>query len=55
MRGYGKTWLLNTLALVAAAGSDALGFRAPQPCRVLNVDGEIASHELQERYVLLSE
>ena len=54
-RGFGKTWVLQTLALVAAAGSEALGFRAPQRCRVLYVDGEMSSQEIQERFALLRE
>ena len=54
-RGFGKTWFLQTLALVAAAGSEALGFRTAEPCRVLYVDGEMASHEIKERLALLCE
>jgi len=52
-RGIGKTWLASTLGLVAASGTLALGFRAPEPCRVLYVDGEMASREIQERMTLL--
>jgi putative DNA primase/helicase len=48
-RGFGKSWLMQTIALVAAYGIDALGFHNPTPCRVLQVDGEMASEELQER------
>ena len=48
-RGIGKTWFLQTMALIAATGKAALGFRAPRPCRVLEVDGEMAGEELQER------
>jgi len=54
-RGVGKTWFLETLALIAASGDQALGFRAPQPCRVLLTDGEMASTEIQERFALLRE
>jgi hypothetical protein len=54
-RGIGKTWLSKTLALVASSGCEALGFRAPTPCRVLDVDGEMASQEIQDRYALLTE
>ena len=54
-RGFGKTWLMQTLALVSAAGAEALGFRAPERCRVLYVDGEMASLEIQERFKLLCE
>lgn len=49
-RGLGKTWILETLALVAATGCPALGLRAPHPCRVLYVDGEMSSEEVQERF-----
>jgi hypothetical protein len=54
-RGFGKTWFLKTLALIAATGGEALGFRAPNPCRVLDIDGEMASPEIQERYAALGE
>jgi hypothetical protein len=50
-RGLGKTWLRQTLALVAATGGDALGFRSPEPMNVLDIDGEMDSEELQHRYV----
>lgn len=49
-RGFGKTWLMQTLSLVAAFGVTALGFSNPEPCRVLYVDGEMAARELQERF-----
>jgi hypothetical protein len=52
-RGIGKSWLIHTLALVAAYGIEALGFRNPDPCRVLLIDGEMASEEIQERLVYL--
>lgn len=49
VRGVGKTWFLQTIALVAATGCEVLGFRAPEPCRVLFVDGEMSAEELQDR------
>jgi AAA domain len=49
VRGVGKTWFVHTLALVAAYGINALGFSNPTPCRVLIIDGEMSSGELQER------
>jgi putative DNA primase/helicase len=52
-RGFGKSWFIQTLALTAAAGSEALGFRAPEPCRVALFDGEMASLELKDRFSLL--
>jgi putative DNA primase/helicase len=54
-RGIGKTWLLQTLALVSASGGEALGFSSPEPCRVLYVDGEMASEEVQDRFALLGD
>lgn len=54
-RGHGKTWVGETLALVAATGATALGFSAPSPSRVLYVDGEMAGEEIQERFALLCE
>ena len=54
-RGVGKTWLLQTLGLVAATGGDALGFRAPERSRVLYVDGEMASDEIKQRFELLAD
>jgi putative DNA primase/helicase len=54
-RGFGKSWFAYTLGLVAASGGEAIGFRAPEPCRVLYVDGEMASREIQERMMLLCE
>jgi hypothetical protein len=52
-RGIGKTWLLETLALVAAYQIETLGLRAPGPSRVLYVDGEMASEDVKERFELL--
>jgi hypothetical protein len=52
-RGIGKTWFALTLGLIAANGGAALGFSAPAPCRVLDVDGEMASLEIQERAATL--
>jgi putative DNA primase/helicase len=54
-RGFGKTWFLQTLALVAAEGSSAIGFRSPSPCRVTYVDGEMSAQDIQERFLLLGE
>jgi putative DNA primase/helicase len=54
-RGVGKTWLLQTLALVAATAGDALGFRAPERSQVLYVDGEMASDEIKDRFGLLGD
>jgi putative DNA primase/helicase len=52
-RGHGTTWFALTLGLIAASGGSALGFSAPSPCRVLDIDGEMASLEIQERAATL--
>lgn len=54
-RGVGKTWLFETLALIAAYRVEALGLKAPEPVRVLYVDGEMASEDVQTRLRLLCE
>jgi putative DNA primase/helicase len=52
-RGVGKTWFLETLALVAAYRVEALGLCAPDAVRVLYVDGEMASEDVKDRLQLL--
>jgi hypothetical protein len=52
-RGFGKTWVLQTMAVVAATRATALGFSALEPCRVLHVDGEMAGEENQERFGII--
>jgi hypothetical protein len=54
-RGVGKTWFLETWALIAAYGIDSLGIHAPEPSRVLYVDGEMASEDVQGRFHLLAQ
>jgi hypothetical protein len=50
VRGTGKTWLASTMGHIAAnPGTEALGFRSEEPARVLCVDGEMGSAEIQER------
>ena len=53
VRGTGKTWFAQTLALVAASGGSALGFSAPSPVRVLYIDGEMAAGDIQKRFNFL--
>lgn len=53
VRGTGKTWLTQTLALIVATGGEALGFCADEPARVLEIDGEMDGAEKQERYATL--
>lgn len=47
IRGTGKTRMARTIAMLAATGTDAMGFSAPESCRALIIDGEMASEELQ--------
>jgi hypothetical protein len=54
LRGIGKTWFTQTLALVAATGGSALGFSSPEPYNVAYIDGEMASREIQDRFAQLS-
>lgn len=50
-RGIGKTWLTQTIALVASTqGASALGFHTDEPVRTLHIDGEMAGEELRDRY-----
>lgn len=48
-RGTGKTWTALSIALAAASGGQFLKFSAPEPCRVLYIDGEMAATEIQGR------
>jgi hypothetical protein len=52
-RGFGKTWLLETLALICAYSIKALDLHAPEPSKVLYIDGEMASEDIKERFALL--
>ena len=54
-RGTGKSWFAQSLALAAAAGGSVCGITAPAPCRVVYVDGEMASEDIQARFVLLAD
>lgn len=49
-RGIGKTLVCQSLMLAMATGTSALGFEAPEPCRVLDVDLEMAGDEKRARY-----
>lgn len=51
-RGVGKSWLCHGVALAAAAGRTFLRWTAPQPRRVLLVDGELTSEELRDERLL---
>lgn len=56
-RGLGKSWLMQTWALLVQAGSgyDAMGFTAPASRRTLYIDGEMSAQDIQARFVLLSD
>lgn len=55
IRGTGKTWFVQTLALMASSGGAALGFHCDEPVRVLQIDGEMAGDELRDRYADLED
>jgi len=48
-RGLGKTMFSLSLALAVATGSEFLNWKVPKPCKVLYVDGEMASGAMQNR------
>jgi len=49
-RGTGKTQIALTIGLGAACGGPVLhNWQAPQPCRVLYIDGEMPANAMQER------
>jgi putative DNA primase/helicase len=48
-RGVGKTYLALAMAWAVATGTEFLRWRAPQPRKVLFVDGELPATTLQER------
>jgi putative DNA primase/helicase len=52
-RGIGKSWLGLTIGLAVASGSSVLRWSAPQPRRVLLVDGEMILCDLQARLNLI--
>lgn len=47
--GVGKSWFALSVALAVAGGGEVLGWTAPQPAKVLYVDGEMNASEVQER------
>ncbi len=56
LRGIGKTWFTQTIALIASSDEgSALGFHTEEPVRVLHIDGEMAGEELKDRYTDLRE
>ncbi len=53
-RGAGKTFMAMAIACAAAGGFDFLNFKVEKPCKVLYIDGEMDSSEMQERLRSLS-
>lgn len=53
-RGIGKTWVSLSIAYAVASGGEVLRGRAPEPARVLFVDGEMPLVTLQERLVAVA-
>ncbi|MBM3556022.1 MAG: RNA polymerase subunit sigma-70 [Alphaproteobacteria bacterium] len=52
-RGTGKTWVSLGIAHAVATGGPFLRWNAPQPRKVLLIDGEMAGTSLQERIASL--
>jgi putative DNA primase/helicase len=48
-RGVGKTYFALGCALAAASGGSLLKWKAPEPRRVLYIDGEMPAAQMQER------
>ena len=48
-RGLGKTWFALSMAWAICSGGLFLKFTAPEPRRVLYVDGEMAAESMQDR------
>ena len=53
-QGIGKSFFAMSLALAVANGGKFLRWKAPQPAKVLYVDGEMSAFTLQERFTKLS-
>jgi putative DNA primase/helicase len=53
-RGLGKSWVALSIGLAVAAGQSLLRWNAPQPKKVLYVDGEMPIVSLQERLKAIS-
>ncbi len=48
-RGIGKTYFALSVALAVASGGSVLRYTAPEPRKVLYVDGEMPGNVMQER------
>ena len=49
-RGIGKTYLALNIAISVASGRSFLKWQAPEPKKVLYIDGEMPKSDFQERY-----
>lgn len=54
-RGIGKTWFGLNVAYAVASGGSFLHWQAPEPRRVVYLDGEMPAVSLQERYAAIVE
>ena len=52
-RGIGKSWLALSMAYAVATGSSLLRWNAPEPARVLYIDGELPANVLQARMAMI--
>ncbi len=48
-RGIGKTYFALSIAYALSSGTSFLKFRAPKPCKVLYLDGEMSIFTMKER------
>jgi putative DNA primase/helicase len=53
-RGIGKTYVALSIAYAVATGGTIFGWQAPEPKRVLYIDGEMPSRSMQERLTQIS-
>lgn len=52
-RGIGKSWLALSIGYAVATGSPLLRWNAPEPRRVLYIDGELPAPVLQKRLAMI--
>jgi len=52
-RGIGKSWLALSIGYAVATGSKLLRWNAPEPARVLYIDGELPASVLQSRMAMI--
>jgi RecA-family ATPase len=54
LRGVGKTYVSLSIAYAVATGGTIFGWQAPEPKRVLYIDGEMPASTMQERLAQIS-